>query len=60
VAETAASIDDPVVRGAALYGWVGQHAAALPPEATPALCGQLDAPQAQACQRRMESVHLQR
>jgi len=60
VAATAESIQDPVVRGAAIYGWIGENAASLPPAAAPLLCDQLDAPQAQACERRLQAVHLQR
>ena len=46
------------MRGAALYTWVRDHAPSLPPEAAPALCGQLDSPEAQVCQRRIRSAHL--
>ncbi len=54
------SLDDPVVRGAAVTRWVEQHAGTLDPAQGRALCETLDGPDQGQCLRRLQSAHLQR
>lgn len=54
------TIDDPIVRGAAVMAWVGQHARRLDPATGRALCQTLDGPDQGRCLRRLQSAHLQR
>ncbi len=57
--ELARGIDETVIRGTAVYTWVRDHAADLPPEASE-LCRMLPGAQGAQCLRRLEAVHLQR
>ena len=57
--ELARGIDEQVIRGTAVFSWVREHAAELPPEASE-LCRMLPGSQGAQCVRRLEAVHLQR
>ena len=54
------SLDDPVVRGAAVTRWVGQHARTLDPDLGRTLCETLEGPDQGQCLRRLQSAHLKR
>ena len=58
--EMVRTLDDPVVRGAAVTRWVGTHARALDPDLGEQLCATLDGPDQGQCLRRLQSAHLQR
>ncbi len=54
------TIDDPVIHGAAVIGWVGEHARTLAPSDGRRVCGLLDGPDQGQCLRRLQSAHLLR
>ncbi len=54
----APSIEDPMVRGAAVSRWVGDHAAALSTEQGRALCALLEGRDGSYCLRRLNAPHL--
>ncbi len=56
----ASEIDDDVVRGAAVNGWVEAHVGEIPQQEGRALCELLSGPQQTYCARRLHSVHLRR
>jgi hypothetical protein len=58
VVEHGGKIEDPVVRGAAIFGWVRSRTG-LPAEAA-AVCQLLEGAERAACERRVQSAHLQR
>lgn len=60
VQETAARIQDPVFRSAAVFEWVNAHAREAGVQASTALCQTLDEPARGTCLRRLSSAHLQR
>ena len=60
VVAKAGSIQDPMIRGAAVSGWVAAHANELPKEKGQELCNLLEGRDRSYCQRRLSSPHLQR
>jgi len=60
VLEKAGQIQDPMIRGAAVSGWVAAHANELPQEKGQQLCNLLEGRDRSYCQRRLSSPHLQR
>lgn len=57
----ALAVEDPVVRGAAVMGWVESHRGGARPQDGQALCAVLESPrEEQACERRLLAAHLQR
>lgn len=55
-----ATIDDPILRGAAVAGWSERHGRSLPLAVQESLCTLLSGSQRRACERRVASPHLQR
>lgn len=60
VLEKAQQIQDEMIRGAAVSGWVAEHNADVPQQQGNALCQLLDGRDKAYCQRRLSSPHLQR
>ncbi|MEC8425701.1 MAG: hypothetical protein VX000_18075, partial [Myxococcota bacterium] len=60
VARNASRISDPMIRGAAVSGWVAEHVDELPVEKGQALCELLEGRDKSYCHRRLSSPHLQR
>ena len=60
VITTAQQIDDPVVRGAAVFTWVNTHNRELDPKAAEPLCALLEGRERASCSRKLSSVHLRR
>jgi hypothetical protein len=60
VVQKAQQIQDPMIRGAAVSGWVADHANELPQEKGQQLCNLLEGRDKSYCQRRLSSPHLQR
>lgn len=60
VLERAQLIQDEMIRGAAVSGWVAEHNADVPQQQGNALCQLLDGRDKAYCQRRLSSPHLQR
>lgn len=60
VLEKASLIDDIMIRGAAVSGWISDHNAVVPPAEGQALCELLDGRDRSYCLRRLSSPHLQR
>lgn len=56
----AQQISDPMVRGAAVSGWMAEHNADVPQQQGNALCQLLDGRDRSYCQRLLSSPHLQR
>ena len=57
----AQTFEDPVVRGAAIVGWVQEHSREISQEGGEQLCGVLAKTSEQAaCKRRFSAAHLQR
>ena len=54
----APEIGDPMVRGATVSRWVGEHAAELSTEKGRALCALLDGRDGSYCLRRLNAPHL--
>jgi len=60
-ATLAPTIEDPIMQGAAVVGWVQKHARSLSPEGGERLCGILQKDSERtACARRFSAAHLQR
>jgi hypothetical protein len=55
----AGTIQDPMIRGAAVSKWVADHSNELPPEKGQELCNLLSGRDRSYCQRRLSSPHLQ-
>ena len=53
-------IQDPIVRGAAIFRWVEENNREIPQEQGLALCAMLPSMEKTACERRLYSAHLQR
>ena len=54
-------IEDPIVQGAAVVGWVQKNARSLSPDGGERLCGILEKDSERtACTRRFSAAHLQR
>ena len=53
-------IEDPIVRGAAVYTWVGQNNRDVSQRDGQALCELLDGREKVTCVRKLSSVHLLR
>ncbi len=60
VVETARRIQDPVIRGAAVFGWIDANATRTAPEDAVKVCEVLEGPNRRICDRRQKSWHLQR
>jgi hypothetical protein len=60
VVQITAQIADPIVRDAAVLQWIELHRGAVSPADSQHLCGILSPAEAQTCQRRAVSAHLQR
>lgn len=60
VLKKASLISDPMIRGAAVSGWVAAHVDELPAEKGQELCNLLEGRDKSYCQRRLSSPHLQR
>lgn len=60
VARNASRINDPMIRGAAVSGWVAEHVDELPVEKGQTLCELLEGRDKSYCHRRLSSPHLQR
>ena len=60
VLELAPTIDDALVRDAALIQWVSAHRKALPQRDGQAICALLSAREQNACRRRLNAPHLSR
>ncbi len=60
VVETAGRIQDPVIRGAAVFGWIELNADKAAPTNAAAVCDVLEGPNRRVCDRRQKSHHLQR
>jgi len=60
VHDLALQIEDPVVRGAAVCGWIEAHVGAYPQAEGHKLCELLTGPQRTYCVRRLQAVHLRR
>lgn len=60
VVKKAGLISDPMIRGAAVSGWVAEHANSIPAEKGQTLCNLLEGRDRSYCQRRLSSPHLQR
>lgn len=56
----AASIEDPLTRGAAAVEWVRLHAATLDRSQGETLCAFAEGSEGQLCARRLSAPHLQR
>jgi len=58
---TAEAFEDPIVKGAAIVGWVQKHSREISQEGGEKLCGILTKTSEQAaCKRRFSAAHLQR
>jgi hypothetical protein len=54
-------LEDPIVRGAAIVGWVQKHSRSLSQEGGDSLCNLLSKnSERTACKRRFSAAHLQR
>jgi hypothetical protein len=60
VIELASRIDDPIIRGAAIFRWIEIHNREIPRERGRALCEILSDREKTSCERRLYSAHLQR
>lgn len=60
VLQDARSIEDPMIRGAAVSNWVAAHVNEVSRDKGEALCQLLDGRDQSYCQRRLTSPHLQR
>lgn len=60
VVETARLIQDPVIRGAAVFGWIDLNATKSAPADAVRVCEVLTGPNRRVCDRRQKSWHLQR
>ncbi len=56
----AEQIEDPVMRGAAVFTWVNNHNRELDPKAAEPLCALLEGRERASCSRKLSSVHLRR
>lgn len=56
----AQQIQDPVVRGAAVFTWVNTHNRELDPKAAAPLCALLEGRERASCSRKLSAVHLRR
>jgi hypothetical protein len=54
------SIEDPIIRGAAIFRWIELHNREIPRERGRALCEILSEREKTSCERRLYSAHLQR
>lgn len=59
VVKKARLISDPMIRGAAVSGWVAAHVQELPADKGQELCDLLEGRDKSYCQRRLSSPHLQ-
>lgn len=57
---TVSKIEDPVVRGAAVFTWVSQNNRELNPQRGMSMCRLLDGRERVTCERKLSSVHLRR
>ena len=53
-------IDDPIIRGAAIFRWIELHNREIPRDRGRALCEILSDREKTSCERRLYSAHLQR
>ena len=60
VIEIATKIEDPIIRGAAVFRWIEAHNREVPPKEGQALCDVLSSSEIISCERRLYSAHLQR
>ena len=60
VIELANKIEDPIIRGAAIFRWIETHNREIPRERGRALCEILSDREKTSCERRLYSAHLQR
>jgi len=60
VIQKATTIEDAMVRGAAVSSWVAENCADVPREKGEELCQMLDGRDMSYCMRRLSSPHLQR
>ena len=58
--EIAKEIDDPIIRGAAVDGWIKDHVNEINQRKGQELCALLDGRAMSYCQRRLSSPHLKR
>lgn len=58
--ELAGRIEDPVVRGAAVFTWVIQNNREIEPRSGQALCALLTGQERETCTRKLSQVHLRR
>ena len=56
----ASKMDDPMVRGEAVFTWVTNNGNGIPPDKGQKLCGMLEERDGAHCLRRLSSPHLQR
>ncbi len=54
------SIEDPIIRGSAIFRWIELHNREIPRERGRALCEILSEREKTSCERRLYSAHLQR
>lgn len=53
-------IQDPVVRGAAVFTWISTHNREADPKVAQELCGLLEGRERSTCGRKLSQVHLRR
>jgi len=53
-------IEDPIIRGAAIFRWIELHNREIPRERGRELCDILSDREKTSCERRLYSAHLQR
>lgn len=53
-------IQDPLIRGAAVFTWVISHNREIDVKSGLALCGQLSGQERETCTRKLSQVHLRR
>ena len=58
--EIAKQMEDPIIRGAAVDGWVKDHVNEINQQKGQQLCALLDGRAMSYCQRRLSSPHLKR
>ncbi len=58
VADAVRRIEDPIVRSAAVMGWIQRHGDTADRDAVLGLCAQLSGEDEQLCTRRLEAAHL--
>lgn len=57
---TVQQIQDPIVRGSAVFAWMNVHARELNPQQGVPICNLLESRERTSCNRKVSAIHLRR